>query len=200
MTAKQEERIRQKIKKLKLALAADKRFWGGYHHDSRGLRYAIPQLYIQLQDYTGAMRYFTWFNKNFPDDAGSTELLFEWALVLFYKRKTKEAEEKAWDSFCSNVSVFDKFFGRAITPLDESDQSNDEANYINNYFKYAARQPEFADFADWLNEFEQTEKFKQASQDFIAIQKQLNSTNDFKLKEKLYEEKNELRSVFKVTE
>jgi hypothetical protein len=200
MTAKQEERIRQKIKKLKLALAADKRFWGGYHHDGRGLRYAIPQLYIQLQDYTGAMRYFTWFNKNFPDDAGSTELLFEWALVLFYKRKTKEAEEKAWDSFCSNVSVFDKFFGRAITPLDESDQSNDEANYINNYFKYAARQPEFADFADWLNEFEQTEKFKQASQDFIAIQKQLNSTNDFKLKEKLYEEKNELRSVFKVTE
>jgi hypothetical protein len=200
MTAKQEERIRQKIKKLKLALAADKRFWGGYHHDGRGLRYAIPQLYIQLQDYTGAMRYFTWFNKNFPDDAGSTELLFEWALVLFYKRKTKEAEEKAWDSFCSNVSVFDKFFGRAITPLDESDQSNDEANYINNYFKYAARQPEFADFADWLNEFEQTEKFKQASQDFIAIQKQLNSTNDFKLKEKLYEEKNELRSVFKVAE
>jgi len=200
MTAKQEERIRQKIKKLKSALAADKTFWGGYHHDGRGLRYAIPQLYIQLQDYTGAMRYFTWFNKNFPDDAGSTELLFEWALVLFYKRKTKEAEEKAWDSFCSNVSVFDKFFGRAITPLDESDQSNDEANYINNYFKYAARQPEFADFADWLNEFEQTEKFKQASQDFIAIQKQLNSTNDFKLKEKLYEEKNELRSVFKVAE
>ena len=28
MTAKQEERIRQKIKKLKSALAADKRFWG----------------------------------------------------------------------------------------------------------------------------------------------------------------------------
>jgi hypothetical protein len=200
MTAKQEERIRQKIKKLKSALAADKRLWGGYHHDGRGLRYAIPQLYIQLQDYTGAMRYFTWFNKNFPDDAGSTELLFEWALVLFYKRKTKEAEEKAWESFCSNVSVFDKFFGRAITPLDESDQSDHEANYLDNYFKYSAMQPEFADFADWLNEFEQTEKFKQASQDFIAIQKQLNSTNDFKLKEKLYEEKNELRSVFKVTE
>jgi len=28
MTPKQEERIRQKIKKLKSALAADKRFWG----------------------------------------------------------------------------------------------------------------------------------------------------------------------------
>lgn len=198
MTPKQKERIQQKIKKIKSALAADKRFWHGFHHDGRGLRYAIPQLYLQLQDYAGAMRYFTWFNKNFPEDACSTEFLFEWTLVLFYKRKTKEAEEKAWESFCSNVSVFDKFFGRAITPLDESDQSDHEANYIDNYFKYSAIQPELADFADWLNEFEQTEKFKHASGDFIAIQKQLNSTNDFRQREKFYKVKSELQSVFKV--
>ena len=198
MTPKQEERIKLKIKKLKSALAADKRFWHGFHHDGRGLRYAIPQLYIQLQDYTGAMRYFIWFSKNFPDDACYTEFLFEWTLVLFYKGKTKEAEGKAWESFCSNVSVFDKFFGRAITPLDESDQSNHEANYIDNYFKYSAMQPELADFADWLNEFEQTEKFEHASRDFIGIQKQLNSTNDFRLRGKLYKLKSALQSLFKV--
>jgi tetratricopeptide (TPR) repeat protein len=198
MTPKQNQRIQQKIKKLKSALAADKRFWGGYHHDGRGLRYAIPQLYLQLQDYTGAQRYFTWFSKNFPDDVCSAEFLFEWALVLFYKGKTKEAEGKAWESFCSSVLVFDKFFGRTISPPDDADQSNHEANYIDNYFKYSAMQPELAEFADWLNEFEQTEKFKQASRDFIAIQKQLNSTNDFKQREKLYEAKSELQSVFKM--
>lgn len=51
MTAKQEVRIRNKIKKIKAALAADKRLWGGFRHDGRGLRYATPLLYIQLSDF-----------------------------------------------------------------------------------------------------------------------------------------------------
>jgi tetratricopeptide (TPR) repeat protein len=198
MTPKQKERLQQKIKQIKSALAADKRFWHGYYHDGQGLRYAIPRLFIQLQDYSGAYRYFTWFNKNFPGDVCYPEFLFEWTLVLFYKGKTKEAEGKAWETFCSNVYVFDKFFGRAITPLDESDQTDHEANYIDNYFKYAATQPELANFAEWLNEFEQTEKFKRGSEDFIALQKRLDTTSDFEARGYLIKAKNQLESLFKV--
>ena len=39
MTAKQEEKIKNKIKKIKVALAEDKKRWGGYYHDGQGLRY-----------------------------------------------------------------------------------------------------------------------------------------------------------------
>ena len=57
MTEKQQERIRTKIKNIKLALADDKKRWGGEYDDSRGLRYAPPLLYIQLADFSGGLRY-----------------------------------------------------------------------------------------------------------------------------------------------
>ena len=82
MTTKQEERLRNKIKKFKAALAADKKFWGGFYHDGQGLRYAIPQMYIQLGDFSGGLRYMNWFQKNFSDDAAYSIFFFEWALIL----------------------------------------------------------------------------------------------------------------------
>jgi len=47
MTEKQQERIRNKIGKIKKALAADKKHWGGFYHDGKGLRYLIPELFIK---------------------------------------------------------------------------------------------------------------------------------------------------------
>ncbi len=102
------------------------------------------------------------------------------------------------ENLCSNVYVFDKFFGRAITPPDDSNQSDHEVNYIDNYFKYAATQPELADFADWLNEFQQTAKFKDGEKKFIALQKQLDTTSDFEARGYLIKAKNQLESLFKV--
>lgn len=69
MTEKQIERVKTKIKKIKAALAADKKRWGGFYDDSRGLRYAPPRLYIQIADFSGGLRYMNWFQKNFPDDS-----------------------------------------------------------------------------------------------------------------------------------
>ena len=44
MTPKQIERVKTKIKRIKAALAADKKHWGGFFHDGQGLRYIPPQL------------------------------------------------------------------------------------------------------------------------------------------------------------
>jgi len=44
MTEKQAQRLKNKIAKIKKALAADKRYWGGYYHDGGGLRYAPPEI------------------------------------------------------------------------------------------------------------------------------------------------------------
>lgn len=70
MTEKQAEKLQLKIKKIKAELAADKRRWGGFYDDSRGLRYLPPELYVKLQDWHGGLRYLKWFEKNFPDDIG----------------------------------------------------------------------------------------------------------------------------------
>ena len=174
MTPKQQERLQNKIKKIKAALAADKRHWGGYYHDGGGLRYLPPGLYIQLEDWSGGLRYLNWFRKNFPDDAGFPDFLFEWTLILFKKGKLKEAEKKAFKTFSRNTYLFDKFFGRTVVPIDKWEGSLlESADFAIQHFHYSAEKKELADFADWLDGFTQTDKFIRLSTAYIEIQKKL---------------------------
>ena len=82
MTPKQIERVRSKIKQIRATFAAEKRKFGAYD-DSRGLRYLPLEYYIKLQDYKGGLTYTRWFQKNFPDDIGFPDFLFEWTIILF---------------------------------------------------------------------------------------------------------------------
>jgi hypothetical protein len=169
MTSRQREKLKLKIKKIKSELAADKRRWGGFYDDSRGLRYLPPALYIKLEDYTGALRYFNWFAKNFPDDIGFPEFIFEWTFVLYQRGRTKEAEKKAFDCFCSNTYLLDHFLGNRVTPIDKDELSNlDRPEYLQ-HFNYSVRQKAFADFGEWLAEITWTEKFLQAAESYVGI-------------------------------
>lgn len=47
MTEKQIERVKTKIKRIKAALAADKKRWG-FYDDSRGLRYAVSKVVVPV--------------------------------------------------------------------------------------------------------------------------------------------------------
>lgn len=118
MTPKQIERLRTKIFNIKQTLAAEKRKFGWYD-DSRGLRYLPIRYFIQLGDYQGGLTYLKWFNKNFPDESGFPDFLFEWTITLFKCGKSKETAKKAFETFCRNTYLFDKFFGRPITPVDK---------------------------------------------------------------------------------
>ncbi len=82
MTPKQTERLRKKITAIRRTLAAEKRKFGCYD-DGRGLRYLPTKYYIQLADYKGGLTYTRWFQKNFPDDCGFPDFLFEWTILLF---------------------------------------------------------------------------------------------------------------------
>lgn len=112
MTPKQAERIQAKITKIKKELAADKRRWGGFYDDSRGLRYLSPTLYLKLEDYTGVLRHFNWFAKNFPDDMGCPIFLFEWTITLFKTKKIALAEQKAMETFQANTHLLNAFLLR----------------------------------------------------------------------------------------
>ena len=179
MTEKQQERIISKIRQIKSALAADKKRWGGAYEDSRGLRYLPPALYIQLGDFPGGLRYLNWFSKNFPDDSGLPDFLFEWVVILFKTGREKEAERKALQAFCRNTYLFDKFFGRTVVPIAKWEGSNlASPGFAIHHFSYSGKQDSLADFAAWLDRLTQTEKFRRLSEEYIAIHRRLKDESD----------------------
>ena len=179
MTPKQQERIKGKIRQIKSALAADKKRWGGVYDDSRGLRYLLPALYIQLGDFPGGLRYLSWFNKNFSDDSGFPGFLFEWAVILFKVGRGKEAERKAFQAFCRNTYLFDRFFGRPVVPVAKWEGSNLESpGFAIHHFSYSDKQDSLADFAAWLDKLTQTERFRRLSEEYIAIHRRLKNESD----------------------
>jgi hypothetical protein len=195
MTPKQEERIKNKIVKIKKALAADKKMWGGYHHDGQGLRYAPPKYFIQLGDFSGGLRYLNWFNKNFPDDFGFPNFLFEWTIILFKTGRKKEAQRKAFETFTRNTYLFDKFFGREIIKIVKYEMSNLEVpEFAIEHFNYSKNQENLSDFAEWLKEITQSEKFLNLMNRFIEIQIQLENENDSKSRKDLIKKSSELEN------
>jgi len=195
MTPKQQERIKNKIKKIKGALAADKKRWGGQYHDGQGLRYYPPKLYIELNDFTGGLRYLNWFNKNFSDDSGYPDFLFEWTIILFKTGRLKDAEKKAFETFQSNTYLFDTFFGRKLTETAKWEGSNLQTqNFAVNHFSYNSKQENLTDFSEWLNNFITTEKFLLLSTKYLDIQKRLETEWDTETRHYLIQQKHELRN------
>ena len=177
MTKKQIERAKKKIADIKRTLAAEKRKFGWYD-DGRGLRYLPTKYFIQLADYSGGLTYTKWFDKNFPDDSGFPEFLFEWTIILFKTGKTKEAEKKAFQTFCSNPYWFDKFFGRPIMPLDMWHSSNLTRPDYTEALEYSNGQADLADFSHWLDSFVSTDDFINRSTKYVDIYKRLKTETD----------------------
>ena len=181
MTSKQIERVHTKIKKIRAALAAEKRKFGCYD-DSRGMRYMPPQLFVKIEDYKGGLVYLRWFKKNFPDDIGFPDFLFEWTLILFKNAKLKDAEEKAIKTYFSNSYLFDKYFGREIVPIEKYEYSNVSTAEFVQYFHYSSEQVELADFSKWLSEFEKSEQFQKIKEKYIEINKRLLLEDDTEMR------------------
>lgn len=196
MTEKQAEKLQLKIKKIKAALAADKRHWGGFYDDSSGRRYLPPQYYIKLEDWTGGLRYINWFYKNFPDDSGFPDFLFELAIILFKANKIERAEKMIFLAFCSNTYILDKFFGKPVIPMEKYHSSNiDVPEYLDD-FSYSSNQKQFAHFSKWLAELASDKKFTEASWKFIEIQKLLLKEDDREVRSILLEKMRQLKREY----
>lgn len=195
LTSRQAERLREQIAGVKRRLAAEKRRFGDYD-DSGGYRYLPPKLYVQLSDYTGGLRYTRWFDKNFGDDIGYPDFLFEWTILLFKNGRLKEAERKAAQTYCCNTYLFDKFFGRPVMPLAKWESSNLEMPYLAEQLPYSSQQPELADFAAWLGQFERTEKFAAFAARFISLRQQLKSAEGSEARRALLDELRWLETTF----
>ena len=195
LTPKQAERLREQIAGVKRRLAAEKRRFGDYD-DGGGWRYLPPKLYVQLGDYAGGLRYTRWFDKNFGDDIGYPDFLFEWTILLFKNGRLKDAERKAVQTYRCNTYLFDKFFGRPVVPLAKWEGSNLEMPYLAEQLPYASQQPELADFAAWLSQFERTEKFATFAARFISLQQQLKTATEYETRRALLDELRLLETDF----
>jgi len=173
MTDRQKEIVRFKISQIKKALSADKREWGGYYRDAGGYRYLQPALYIQLEDYKSALRYFKWFQKNFPDDTGYPIFLFEWTITLFKTGDLKHAGKKAFETFMSNTYLFDKFYNKEFLEFEKWEGSNWEMQETADYLPYLATDSNLLDFSNWLKNFLKSKLFNEGANEFIEIQKQI---------------------------
>lgn len=173
MTPKQIESIRNKISKIKRALASDKKRHGGYFDDSRGLRYYPPELYLKLQDYKGALRYFNWFRKNFPDDVGYPSFLLEWSITLFKNGKHKEAEKMVLNTFFSKNDLIGRLADKEFWRPEIRDGTKWEDSTLVAEFIYHHSSLELKDFYQWLSGFVIGEKFYQYANEFIEIERRL---------------------------
>jgi len=195
MTEKQIERIKLKIAKYKKALADDKKFWGGYYHDGRGIRYVIPEQYIKICDYKGAVKYFNWFAKNFPDDTCYPIFLFEWTFSLFKCGKLVEAEKKAHRTFFSNTYLLDNFLGKEPLQLEKNESFSWESESLLKHFTYSNKNVEFTEFGEWLETVLQSRTFLDKANNFIEISRQLKIESELEkrgdLIKRLYEIKYE---------
>jgi len=177
MTPKQIERIQKKIKDIRKTLYDEKRMYGGYH-DGRGLRYIPTELYLKIQDYNGGLTYLRWFSKNFPDDIGMPDFLFEWTIILFKVGKLKDAESKAIKTYFSNSYLIDTFFERNTKPVDKYENSNLETIEFAEFLTYSKNQSVLSDFTEWLTDFEKSEKFEKIKSKYFEISTRLKTEND----------------------
>ena len=171
MTPKQIERVKTKIKRIKAALAADKKDWGGFYHDGQGLRYLPPQLYIQIDDFTGGLRYFNWFQKNFSDDSCYPDFLFEWTIILFKTGRLKEAEKKAFQLFCFDNNFFYEIAGHKKSTIPDQELAE-------SYIIELKNKDSLADFKTWFDKLTTSAIFLHLCTKYIDIKKHLHTEQD----------------------
>ena len=187
MTPQQTEKLKKKIADIKRILAAEKRKYGAYD-DGRGLRYLPTGYFVQLGDHKGGLAYLKWFYKNFPDDGGFPEFLFDSAILLFKAGRLNEAANAAFQTFCSNPYWIDRFLGRTPVPLDTWHSSNLMQVEYTKALTYTSDQQDLIDFADWLRELITTEEFIRRSSRYLEIYRQLKTETDKESRHRLAQE------------
>jgi hypothetical protein len=187
MTDKQIEKIKKQIRSLRAKLSAEKRKHGWYD-DSRGYRFIIPDLYLQIEDYKGALRYFNWFEKEFEMDSGFPDFNLAWTITLYKNKKHELAIKKLYTTAFSNTYLIDLILGNKPLRIDKSEliswESLDFAIEIEKYWKRMLS----TDFVDWLKDVASYDDFKKNMADYIGLKKLIADEKIGKERERLLKE------------
>ncbi len=170
MTERQIENIKKKIKFCRARLAAEKRMYGGYD-DSAGLRYIIPEFYFKIRDYKGALVYFRWFSKAFPDDIGFPVFNLLWSAAYFENNKIPQAVNKAYETAFSNTYLLDLINGKDPVQMYKSETIGFEnLEYARQIYKDCMKLVTL-EFQIWISNLSESDDFKANLNKFISLQK-----------------------------
>lgn len=104
----------------------------------------------------------------------------------------KEAEKKAFKTFCSNTYFIDKYFGRPVIPVIKWEGSNLEAPSYVECLVYTSKDPELKEFSDWLDEFVSTELFVKLTDKYVEINIRLKTEDNRKVRHYLVTQASQL--------
>ena len=166
----------------------------GDYDDSAGLRYAIPELHFQIRDYKGALVYFRWFSKAFPDDTGFPFFNLLWAAAFFENNKIPQAINKAYETAFSNTYLLELIAGRDTVQLDKSEMIGYEnLEYAKQIYKDCINLITL-EFQIWISNLSEFDDFKANLNKFISIQKLIKDEPVGHMRTGLIQESNKFES------
>lgn len=165
-----------RIEQLKKILKKEKREWGAYD-DSYGRRLLIGPLYLLANDTEGALKYYKWYEKNFPDDCSEPFNYLCWSLILHRADKEHDADLKLYRTMLSNIYL--------LPYLLDADQPSNGIEYGSNWEdkNYAFQIPEeyLAVWTDdekgWANSVYHGEEVSRYRNKYIELKTILNVLN-----------------------
>ena len=174
MTDSERKRIQVKIDHYKKAMS-DFKARMGFIDDGRGNRYEIPVLQMRLMDLTPALRYYTWFWKNFPDDIGEPIMNLAWTAMFFHRGETSKANAYFYLTLFSNPYLFSYVAGKPMGLYDMWHGANvDEPGWFENVdfdsFEFLTPQ-----FRAWLWERYESAETKEVISRFMELNRKLNT-------------------------
>jgi hypothetical protein len=172
MTEKQINKIKELIKRNRAILVAEKKKFGGYD-DSAGRRYYISDLYLQIADYSGALVYKKWFDKNFPEDGGSPIISSNWAIAFHSQGLVKDCKIYTIDTAFQNVYFHGLLLDREVKLIEMYDPYGNEMlehtkSMVKDYKRIVTKV-----YIDWLSEFIESNEYKVQVNKFISLLKLL---------------------------
>ena len=194
MTDKQIERIKKTIKIYRARLAAEKRRFHGYF-DNGGSRYIIPEFYLKIADYKGALTYFRWFTREFPDDSGFPSLNLFWTLTLYQNKKIIGAKSKAYKTAFSNTYLIDLICNKETIGIDKSELDGSESLVYARQIVEGCIKLLTPEFKDWICTLNETDDFKSNLNKFISLQKLIKDESTGPLRSKLVNESSKLEGL-----
>lgn len=123
MTAAEIEKIKRKISSAKSILKKGKKEFG-FYDDSYGRRYLIPELQIQIEDFSGVIKYYDWFYKEFPDDIGFPGLHLCWIITAIKKNKPEMLNKHLVELENVNCYIIPELLNRPIEQVEKWEGMN----------------------------------------------------------------------------
>jgi hypothetical protein len=184
MTEKQIEKIKAEIRSNRAKLVAERKKYGDYR-DSEGKRYSIAILYAKIGDFKGALRYFNWFDEEFPRDIGDPLFHFIWTVTLFENNRHEKTVSQAYKTAFSNTYLFPLLLDKQVESIDKSELIGFETLGFAGRIKKDCLHYGTDEFFNWLQEFVESYEYQENLNTFIDLGKQIKYTEDGEERRKL---------------